>query len=251
MRKCSAGFLAGSVFLFPWLSVVQAAELQVIAGGGIVAPLTEIVAQFERGSGHKLVVRYGTAPELIKMATTSSPIDVAVVPQDVLKDAAARARFTPELPRAVARVGIGIAVRKGAAKPDISTPGALKDTLLAVNSIASIPASATGTQLAGVYERLGITEEMKAKTKPQPSPAKVVEAVAKGEAQLAIFGVNILMDPRLDLVGPLPAELQREVVYAAAIASNSKAPEAQTAFVTYLFSPPAVAVFKAKGMSPG
>src|SRR5919204_2837428 len=146
MRKCSAGFLAGWVFLFPWLSVVQAAELQVIAGGGIAAPLTEIVAQFERASGHKVVVRYGTAPELIKMATTSSPIDVAVVPQDVLKDAAARAPFTPELPRAVARVAIGIAVRKGAAKPDISTPGTLKDTLLVVNSIASIPASATGTQ---------------------------------------------------------------------------------------------------------
>jgi molybdate transport system substrate-binding protein len=233
------------------VSAVQAAELQVIAGGGIAAPLTEIVAQFERASGHQVVVRYGTAPELINMTTSGSPFDMAVVPQDVLRDAAARARFTPELPRAVARVGIGIAVRKGAGKPDIGTPANLKQTLLQANSVASIPASATGTQLAGIYERLGITEEMKAKTKPQPSPARVVEAVANGEAQLAIFGVNILMDPRLDLVGPLPAELQREVVYAAAIAANSKAPEAATAFVTYLFSPPAVAVFKAKGMSPG
>src|SRR5207248_2141794 len=142
MRKSAAGFLVGLVFLLRWLSVVQAAELQVIAGGGITASLTEIVAQFERASGHKVGVRYGTAPELIKMATSGSPFDLAVVPQDVLNDAGARAGFTPELPRTVARVGIGIAVRKGAAKPDIGTPAALKHTLLQADSIASIPASA-------------------------------------------------------------------------------------------------------------
>ena len=233
------------------MNTVQAAELQVIAGGGITAPLTEIVPQFERASGHKIIVRYGTAPELIKMATSAPLIDLAVVPQDVLKDPAARARFTPELPRDVARVRIGVAVRKGAPRPDIGTPAALKQTLLEAGSIASIPASATGTQLAEIYEELGITAEMKSKTKPQPSPAKVVEAVANGDAQLAIFGVNILMDPRLDLVGPLPAELQREVVYAAAIALSSKEPDAAMAFLNYLLSAPAASVFKARGMSPG
>jgi molybdate transport system substrate-binding protein len=251
MRKRSAGFPAGLVLLLSWLSVVQAAELQVIAGGGVTAPLTEIVAQFDRASGHKVIVRYGTAPELIKMAASDAPIDLAVVPQDVLKDAAARAQFAPEPPRDVARVGIGLAVRKGASKPDISTPAALKHTLLEAESVASIPASATGTQLAEVYERLGIMEQMKAKTQAQASPARVVEAVATGEAQLAIFGLNILMDPRLDVVGPLPAELQREIVYAAAVAVNSKQPEAAKAFLTYLLSPPAVSVFKARGMSPG
>jgi molybdate transport system substrate-binding protein len=239
------------VFLLPGVGTVQAGELQVIAGGGITAPLTEIIAQFERASGHKVNVRYGTAPELIKMATDDAPVDFAVVPRDVLKHTGARARFTPESPRDVARVGIGVAVRKGAPKPDISTPAALKQTLLEANSIASIPASATGTQLAGIYERLGITAEMKSRTKPQPSPGKVVEAVANGDAQLAIFGVNILMDPRLDLVGTLPAELQREVVYAAAIALSSKEPEAAAAFLNYLLSAPAASVFRATGMSPG
>jgi molybdate transport system substrate-binding protein len=229
---------------------VQAGELQVIAGGGITAPLTEIIAQFERASGHKVNVRYGTAPQLIKMAMGDAPVDLAVVPQDVLKDVGARVRFTQEAPQ-VARVGIGVAVRKGAPKPDISTPAALKQTLLQANSIASIPASATGTQLAGIYERLGITAEMKSRTKAQPLPAKVVEAVANGDAQLAIFGVNILMDPRLDLVGPLPAELQREVIYAAAIALSSKEPEAAAAFLNYLLSAPAASVFRVKGMSPG
>jgi molybdate transport system substrate-binding protein len=229
---------------------MQAAELQIIAGGGVTAPLTEIIAQFERTSGHKVNIRYGTAPELIKMATGDAPVDLAVVPQDVLKDTGARARFTHEAPRDVARVGIGVAVRKGAVKPDISTPEALKQTLLEANGIASIPASATGSQLAGVYEELGIIPEMKSRTRPQPSPEKVVEAVANGDAQLAIFGINILMDPRLDLAGPLPAELQRKIVYAAAITLSSKEPEAAKAFLNYLLSAPAAAVFKAKGMSP-
>ena len=137
----------------------------------------------ERASGHKLVIRYGTTPELIKMATSGVAFDLGVVPQDVWKDAAARAQVAPGPTPDVARVGLGIAVRSGAPKPDISTAPALKQTLLKAQSIASIPASATGTQLAGIYERLGITDEMKAKTKAQPAPKQIVEAVANGDAR--------------------------------------------------------------------
>src|SRR5260221_2801814 len=144
-------------------------------------PLKEIAAQFGRASGHKIVIRYGTTPELIKMAASGGPFDLGVVPQDVWKDAAARAQVAPGPTPDVARVGIGVAVRTGAPKPDISTPEGLKQTLLKAQSIASIPASATGTQLSGIYEL--ITEEMKAKTKAQPTPAQIVEPVAHREAQ--------------------------------------------------------------------
>jgi molybdate transport system substrate-binding protein len=231
--------------------VSAGAELQVIAGGGIAGPLNEIAARFERASGHRVVIRYGTAPELIKMATSGVPFDVGVVPQDVWKDAGARAQVAPGPTPAVARVGIGVAVRTGALKPDIGTAETLKQTLLAAQSIASIPASATGAQLAGIYERLGIGDEMKAKTKAQPAPKQIVEAVANGEAELAVFTVNVLIDPRVELVGPLPADVQREVVYAAGIAADSKEAEAAKAFLAYLMSPPAIAVIKAKGMNPG
>src|SRR4029453_9945483 len=102
---------------------------------------------FERASGNKVVIRYGTAPELIKMATSGAAFDVGVVPQDVWKDAAARARVAPGPTPDVSGGALGPAVRTGAPKPDISTAAALKQTLLKAQSIASIPASATGAQL--------------------------------------------------------------------------------------------------------
>ena len=217
MGKWSINVLLGSVLVLGSVSTVQAAELQVIAGGGIADPLNEIAAQFEHASGHKVVIRYGTAPELIKMAASGVPFDLGVVPQDVWKDAAARARVAAGPTPDVARVGIGVAVRAGAPRGDISTAEALKQTLLKAQSIASIPASASGAQLAGIYERLGIANEMKAKTKARPTPKQIVEAVANGDAELAV-----LIDPRLDIVGPFPAEVQREVVYAVGVSANSK-----------------------------
>ena len=226
-------------------------QLQVLAGGGIAIPFNEIAAQFESASGHKLVIRFGTLPELIKLATSGGPFDLGVVPRDVLEDAAVRARFAPGPTLDVARVGIGVAVRAGAPKPDIATPAALKQTLLAARAIASIPASATGGQLAGIYQRLGIAEAMTAKTKAQPAPTKIIEAVVNGEAELAVFLLNVLADPRLDVVGPFPAEVQREVVYTAGIAANTQQSDAAKAFIAYLTSPAATAVIKAKGMQPG
>jgi molybdate transport system substrate-binding protein len=247
LRRLALGL--GLVLL--WVANVQAGELQILAGGGIAVPLKEIAAQFERASGHKIAIRFGTTPQLIKMATAEEPFDLGVVPQDVMKDSATRAQFASGEMPTVARAGLAVAVRAGAPKPDISTPEALKATLLQARSIASIPASATGTQLAVVYEIMGIGEEMKAKTKPQPTPAQIVDAVASGECDLGVFLVNVLTDPRLDVVGPFPKEVQREVVYTTAVATGSKEPEAAKAFIDFLLSPAAAEVIKAKGLIPG
>ena len=171
----AASMLCLALVLSP-IANVQAAELQILAGGAMTGPLRELAAQFESASGHKLVFRFGTTPELIKLATTGGPFDLGVVPVDVIKDAAAQAQFASGPTTDIARVGLGVAVRSGAHKPDISTPDALKQTLLKAQSIATIPASATGTQVLRVFERLGISEAMKAKTKAQPTPAQVVQA---------------------------------------------------------------------------
>ena len=233
------------------MTSAQAAELQILAGGAMTAPLRELAAQFEKASGHKLVIRFGTTPELITLVTTGGPFDLAVVPVDVLKDAAARAQLASGPTPDIARVGLGVAVRSGAPRPDINTPDALKQTLLKAQSIATIPASATGTQVLRVFDVLGISEAMKAKIRAQPTPAQVVQSVATGEIELAVFLMNVLTAPGLDVVGPFPAELQQEVVFTAAVAANARDTEGARAFITYLTTPAATAVIRATGMNPG
>jgi molybdate transport system substrate-binding protein len=245
----SAQMLGLALILFP-MTGARAAELQVLAGGGMAGPLKELAAQFEGASGHKLVFRFGATPELIAMAKSDAPFDLGIVPVDVMKDAAARVRFASGPTTNVARAVLGVAVRSGAPKPDISTPTALKQTLLKAQSIATLPASATGTQVMRVFEALGIREEMQAKIKAQPSPAQVVQVVANGDAELAVFLLNVLTAPGLDVVGPLPVEVQKEVVFTAGIAANTKEVDAAKAFINYLRTPTSASLIKARGMIP-
>jgi len=229
----------------------EAAELKVLAGGSMTGSLNELGPQFERASGHKLVIHFDSTPNLIRQATSGTPFDLAVVPVDVFKDAGAKARFASGPTVDIARVGYGVIVRAGAAKPDISTSDALKQTLLNAQSIAFLPESAAGAYVLSVFGRLGIAEAMKAKTRPQTAPAQIAQAVAKGDAELGVFLVNVLTAPGVELAGSFPAELQQELVFTAAVAADSKQVEAAKAFINFLTTPAAAAVIKAKGMKPG
>lgn len=231
--------------------MAQAAELKVIAGGSMTAPLNQISPEFEKATGHKLSIHFDSTPNIIARVNAGTPFDVVVVPVDVFKDAAAKARFVPGLTIDIARVGYGMIVRSGAPKPDISTPDAFKKALLAASSVAYLPTSAAGAYVTKVFERLGIAEEVKAKTKVQASPAQIPQAVAKGEAEIGVFLSNVLIAPGVDMVGPFPGDLQQELMFTSTVAADTKEADAAKALIDYLRSPPAITVIKATGMTPG
>ena len=217
----------------------------------MTALLNELAPPFEKTTGHKLSIHFDSTPNIVARVNAGTPFDLVVVPVDVFKDAGAKARFAPEPTIDIARVGYGVAIRAGAPKPDISTPDALKKTLLAAQSIASVPASAAGAYVTKVFERLGIADEMKAKTKAQAGPPQIAPAVARGEAELGVFLTNVLIAPGVELAGTFPAELQQELVFTSAIAADTRETDAAKAFIDYLKSPAATATIKAGGMTPG
>lgn len=244
------GILLAMLSLLSSTGSASSAELRVLAGGAMANVWAEIKPTFEKVTGQKLDIFYGTTPNLIKEITLGRPFDVGIVPVDVMKDEAAKAKFVAGPTIDIASVGLGVAVRAGAQKPDIATVDALKATLLNARSIASIPESAAGYSVARAFDRLGIAEQMKLKMKAQINPAQVVAAVANGEVELAVFLTNVLTAPGLEVVGPFPDELQQNVVFTSAIAADAKDLAAAKALIEYLRSQPSIALIKAMGMNP-
>jgi molybdate transport system substrate-binding protein len=231
--------------------VTEAAELKIIAGGSMTASMNAIAPEFEKATGHKVVTHFDSTPNIITRVNSGTPFDAVVVPVDVFKDAAAKARFAAGPTIDIARVGYGIIVRSGAAKPDIATADAFKKALLDAPSVTYLPTSAAGAYVTKVFERLGIADAMKAKTRVAATPAGIPEAVAKGEAELGVFLTNVLIAPGVELVGPFPGDMQQELVFTAAVAAETKEADAAKALIDYLRTPAATAVIKAKGMTPG
>jgi molybdate transport system substrate-binding protein len=227
----------------------RAAELKILAGGSMTGPMKELTAKFEQSTGHKLTIEFAGTPELIRQAASGAPFDAGFVPIEVMKNADARAKFAEPVP--IARVGYGVAVKAGAPKPDISTEEKFKDVMLKAQSYTLYPESASGAFVMKTFEKLGIAEAMKPKLKPQANPAGIVSAVANGEAQYGIFLTHVLSAPGLEPPVAFPAELNSELVFVGAVAAPAPNAAAAQAFVDFLKSPEAVAVFKAKGVTPG
>jgi molybdate transport system substrate-binding protein len=232
------------------MTPVKASELKLVAGGSLAGLFKQLGPQFEKASGHTLSIHFDSTPNIIGRINAGTPFDAVVVPADVFKDVAAKSHLAEPAVN-VARVGYGVIVRAGAPMPDLSTPDAFKKALLAASSVASVPASAAGAYIAKVYERLGIAEEMKAKTKVQALPTTIAPAVANGEAELGIFLTNVFNAPGTELAGPFPADLQQELPFTAAVATDAKEAAAAKALIDYLKTPDATAAIKAAGMIPG
>lgn len=228
----------------------RSADIRVLIGGAMTGVFADLKPRFEQASGHRLDVFAGATPELIREITSGRPFDAALVPVDVMKDEAARARFDPAPTVDVARVGFGVAVRKGARCPDLGTAQAFRQAMLTAKSITFLPASAAGAQVLRVFERLGIADTMKAKTVTQTVPAQIAQAVAKGDAELGVFLTNVLIAPRVEPAVPFPPELQHDLVFTSAASADPKEPEAAKQFLAYLKSPAAADIISAKGMRP-
>jgi molybdate transport system substrate-binding protein len=230
------------------------AELNVLSANAIQSVMEDLGPKFERASGYKLAITFATLGQHVKRVQAGATPDVVIIPrtgiETLVKDGkAAAANVT-----VVARSNTGMAVREGAAKPDISSADALKRTLLAAKSITyPDPARGgpSGPHLVRVFERLGIADEMKAKTVFLADGGPVGVLVANGEAEIAIHEFQqFIQISGIEVVGPLPGDFQNSVVFAAAVMNGTKHGEASRLLVDFLSTPEAAVVMKTKGMEP-
>jgi molybdate transport system substrate-binding protein len=234
----------------------EAAELTVLSAFGMQSVLEDLGPKFERATGHTLAISFATGGATVKRAQDGETADVIIALRQGIDGLVKDGKAMTDNVTVLARSGIVVVVRKGAPKPDISSPDALKRTLLAAKSLSYVdPASggASGIHFAKVLDRLGIANEMPSKTVfPNPkTPAAVGVVVANGEAEIGVHIIQeVIAVTGIDVVGPLPGDLQNTIVFAAAIMASAKDTEASKALVNFLRTPAAAAVIKAKGMEP-
>jgi len=230
-------------------AVAQAGEITVLSTRGMRSVVEELAPQFERTTGHKLNLTFGTTSALRRQIEAGEPFDVAILGAPFIDDLITQGKLRADTRTDVARSGIGIAVRAGAPKPDIRTVAALKRALLDTPSIAYNKEATSGIYFASLLERLGIADAMQPKTKF--GAGFVAELVAKGEADMAVQLISDHMAvPGVELVGPLPAEVQNYVVFTAGVGADVKDPGPAKELIKFLTAPSAVPVLRPKGLEP-
>jgi len=228
----------------------NAAEVKVMSGAAMRGAFGELLPQFERTTGHKIVIEYGAGTTFRKQIESGEAFDLVIIDTSEVDELVKQGKIAGGTRADIVRAAIGVAVREGAPKPDISSVDAVKKALLSVNSFTYAPDALYGRQLSQAFDRLGIAEQLKAKTKPN-ALARVAPALAAGEVELAIAGIPTLLSTKgVQIVGPLPGELENWLVNTAGVSAAAKEPDAAKALIKYLATPEAAAVIKAKGMEP-
>jgi molybdate transport system substrate-binding protein len=229
---------------------VRAAEIKSLTATAIEIVLKEIGPEFERATGHKVTMAVDLAPNFKRRIDNGETFDVALFSELTTSLLVKEGTVRADTHTRILSAGIGVAVRRGAPKPDISSVEAFKRALLDAKSIAYLREGPSGVYLAGLLERLGIADQVRAKAKPADTDTVSV-MIANGEAELGVVIVpNILNVPGAELVGPLPPEIQRTVYFAGGVSATARQPEAAAQLIQFLKSPRAVQVIRAKGMSP-
>ena len=229
--------------------VGKAAEIRIFTARALATVLAEIGGEFERATGHKLIVISDLPTGFLRRVNAGEKFDVLIsgaVPVDEwIRDGRLVAKTRTEL----ARSGIGVEVRAGSPKPDISTVDAFKRALLNAKSIAYLKVG-SGVYLDGLLQRLGIDQAIKSKV-TRPDSDIVSELVAKGDVELGMTVITqILTTPGVELVGPLPGEVQSHVTFVAAVGAQSNVKGAGNELIEFLKGPRAIAVMKTQGIEP-
>ncbi len=226
---------------------VQAAEVKFLCSNAMKSVMMELAPAFEKATGHRLAIDYGSTVPLKARIDKGEAFDLTILGDAAIDDLIKQGKVDASTRVIVARSVLGVAIRKGAPKPDISTTEAFKRTLLNAKSIGYLEGGLTGTYLKVLYGRLGITDEMEAKHKN----TRGAEAVARGEVELGITQMSeVLFEKGADLAGPLPPEIQNYTNFPAAVSATAKQPEAAKALLKYFGSPEAYRIMKAQGLEP-
>ena len=233
----------------------SAAEVRVMISGGLTAAFKALVPEFERTTGNKVLIAYGpsmgtTVNAIPVRLERGEPADVLIMVGYALEDLVKQGKVAADSKVDLVKSPIGIAVKSGAPKPDISSADAVKRALLAAKTIAYSD-SASGVYVSTeMFAKLGITDAMKGKARMIPA-TPVGEIVAKGEAEIGLQQISELKPVTgIDIIGPLPDDLQKITVFSAGIASVSKEPDAGKALIKFLASPAARAEIVNSGMDP-
>ena len=241
---------AAALALLLNVATAQSAELKVLSGNGAKAAVRELCTQFEKATGNKIDLRFEVNADLKKKIEAGERFDVAVLNPPVIDALIKDGKLVPGSRADIGRAGLGVAVRSGTPKPDIATVEAFKRALLAAKAVAYPGKGASGLYFVSLLDRLGIKAEMQSKLKPMAAE-DTVEVVARGEADMVVVvATRIVGVAGVDVVGPIPDELQTKIGFAAGLSASAKEPEVAKALIRFLTAPAAASTLKAKGVEP-
>jgi molybdate transport system substrate-binding protein len=224
--------------------------MKALCTNGVKSVMLDLVPEFERSSGTKVVITWGSANGLLKEVETGATADLAILTAEAIDGLIARGKVVAGSRVDLARSGIGIAVRKGAPKPEIGSPEALKRALVAAKSVAHSKTGMSGIYFPTVLARLGIADEMKSKIVMPDPGTPVGEVVAKGDAEIGVQQISELLPVAgVEVVGPLPKELQKITTFTAGVLAAAREAAVAEALVKFIASrsPPLLA---SKGLEP-